>query len=428
MMNPLLIAIQGKGLQNALRRFWSIASRYGLTPRKMDLALARYRNVLAKYSCGASFPITAAALSRSKGVIEKYQTHNIEFAVHGFYHIDHSIMAFSQQISDFTKARQLFGNRGIVSSGFRSPYLRFQKITLDAVSKTGFIYDSSSSLNWDVLNGAESTSYKRVLEFFNTQSAELYPALPRIENGIVEIPYCLPDDESLIERLVFDNKDDITLPWKKILDITYSEGELFTLGLHPERIYYCEEILHQVLDRATSLSPKVWIARMDEIAQWWLQRSQVKPVILSTKPGEYSIKVQRIQGLSVLGRNVDLLTPNKKWDENYRVAQGNTILLRSSLRPFIGISPQSDPALESFLRQTGYIVEATLTPHSHSIFLDYPTFSREDEKPLLRKIEGLDKSLVRFGRWPHESKSALSITGDIDALTIWDYILRLWRK
>ena len=427
-MKPILIAIQGKGLQNALRRFWSITNRYGLTARKMDQALARYRNVLAKYSCGASFPITAAALARSKGVIEKYQTHNIEFAVHGFYHIDHSIMGFSQQISDFTKARQLFGKRGIISSGFRSPYLRFHKNTLDAVSKTGFIYDSSSSLNWDVLNGAETTSYNRVLEFFNTQSAEFYPALPRIENGIVEIPYCLPDDESLIERLIFENNDDLTLPWKKILDITYNEGELFTLGLHPERIYHCEEILHQVLEKATRLNPKVWIARMDEIAQWWLQRSQVKPVILSTKPGEYSIKIQRIHGLSVLCRNVDLLTPYKKWDEKYQVAQGNTILLRSSLRPFIGISPESDPDLESFLRQSGFIVETTPTSHSHSIFLDYPTFSREDEKPLLRKLESLDKSLVRFGRWPYESKSALSITGDIDALTIWDYLMRLWRK
>ena len=361
-------------------------------------------------------------------MIEKYQTQNIEFAVHGFYHIDHSIMAFSQQISDFTKARQLFGNRGIISSGFRSPYLRFHKNTLDAVSKTGFIYDSSSSLSWDVLNGAETPSYQRVLEFFNTQSAELFPALPRIENGIVEIPYCLPDDESLIERLNFENKNDFTLPWIKILDITYNEGELFTLGLHPERIYHCEEILHQVLDRATNLNPKVWIARMDEIAQWWLQRSQLKPLILSTKPGEYSIKVQRIHGLTVLCRNVDLLTPFKNWDENFRVAQGNTILLRSSLRPFIGISPESDPALESFLHQTGYIVETTPTPHSHSIVLDYPTFSREQEKPLLRQLESLDKPLVRFGRWPNESKSALSITGDIDALTIWDYLLRIWRK
>jgi hypothetical protein len=29
-----------------------------------------------------------------------------------------------------------------------------------------------------------------------------------------------------------------------------------------------------------------------------------------------------------------------------------------------------------------------------------------------------------LGRWPHNTGSALAITGDIDALTLWDYGLR----
>jgi len=427
-MKAFLIAIQGKGFQNALKRIMSIASRYGITARKMDDALSHFGTILAPYNCGASFPITAAALARNKGVIEKYQAQNFEFAVHGYYHIDHSLLATNQLISDFTKARQLFGERGLISSGFRSPYLRFQEKTIEAVSDSGFIYDSSLSLSWDVLNGSESDSYTNVLDFYGARPAKFYPALPRIVNGIVQIPYCLPDDESLIERLTFKHQDAISLPWKKILEVTYDSGELFTLGLHPERIYQCEAPLQAVLKDAIKKQPKVWFARLDEIARWWLQRSQVRPLVLSSSLGEYSIKVQRIQGLTVLCRNVDLLSSSRDWDGNYRIAQGNTIVLKSARRPFVGVSPNSDPTLISFLQQQGFIVETTQTTNAHTIFLDYPIFSYQDEKPLLNQLENTDGPMVRFGRWPYEAKSALCITGDIDALTIWDYVLRIWRK
>jgi hypothetical protein len=125
---------------------------------------------------------------------------------------------------------------------------------------------------------------------------------------------------------------------------------------------------------------------------------------------------------------VEIISPSKDWDGTYRIAQGNTVQLRSEVRPFIGISPNSDKELSSFLQQQGYIVETVQSNLTHSIFLDHPNFSREDEKPLLSEIESNEKPLLRFGRWPNEAKSALSITGDIDALTIWDYFMRVWRK
>lgn len=427
-MKAFLIAVQGKGLQNAFKRLTSIASRYGITSRKMDLALEYFGDLLTQYNAGASFPITAAALARSKGVIEKYQAKNIEFAVHGFHHVDHSILSFDQQISDFTKARQTFGERGISSSGFRSPYLRYHDKTIRAISETGFIYDSSSSLHWDVLNGAETDSYRGVLDFYGAQSANIYPALPRLMKGIVEIPYCLPDDESLIERLTFRSMDEMVQPWLSILRATHQSGELFTLGLHPERIYHCEVPLKEVLAEARKLSPRVWVARLDEIAQWWIKRATVKPVILSVQPGEYLVKLKRIQGLTVLGKDIEFISPTKEWDGIYRVAQGNSIQFRSEVRPFVGVSPDSDPALRKFLRQQGFIIETAQISHTHSVYLDYPEFTQEAEKPLLGELENREGPLLRFGRWPNESKSALCVTGDIDALTIWDYLLRAWRK
>ena len=88
------------------------------------------------------------------------------------------------------------------------------------------------------------------------------------------------------------------------------------------------------------------------------------------------------------------------------------------------MSPASSPYLLSFLRQQGYIVERAENAGSHSFYLDRPQFGLEDERALLSLIEQGDFPLVRLGRWPNGAQSALCVTGDIDALSVWDYGLR----
>jgi hypothetical protein len=41
-----------------------------------------------------------------------------------------------------------------------------------------------------------------------------------------------------------------------------------------------------------------------------------------------------------------------------------------------------------------------------------------------RVIEESKRPLVRLGTWPDGARSALAVTGDIDALTIWDFAAR----
>jgi hypothetical protein len=129
-------------------------------------------------------------------------------------------------------------------------------------------------------------------------------------------------------------------------------------------------------------------------------------------------------GVTILARGVEVLTPSTPWDGVYRRIDGGQVWLRAARRPFIGVSPASSPGLTSFLRQQGYIVEQAASGRTHTIFLDRPTFGYADERALLAQIEQGHASLVRLGRWPYGARSALCITGDIDALTIWDYGLR----
>lgn len=427
-MNPFSIAAKGKGLSGALKRARVISGRYGITSGKMDRAMSHFTQILREYGGRATFPIVAASLERSNGFTKKQQVENIEFAVHGYTHIDHSQLTLKEQLALFSKANRQFMIKGLQSSGFRSPYLRWNEDTIRAVVESGFKYDSSQGLAWNVVKSHETEAYQHVLKFYHAVSAELFPALPRWDHGLIRIPYCLPDDEALIDRLQFETSEQMNAPWLAILHETHQLGELFTLGLHPERIFLCEIPLVVTLRKARELRPVVWIARLDEIAHWWKSHLDRIVNVSQTTGDGYELSFTGPQGTTVLARGIDVKAPTEAWYGTYKRALGESIQFFATRRPFIGVSHNSAPYLTSFLRQQGYIVEAAGDDTSHTFFLDRSQFGYTDERSLLAQIENSDFPLVRFGRWPDGARSALSITGDIDALTIWDYILRLIGK
>jgi peptidoglycan/xylan/chitin deacetylase (PgdA/CDA1 family) len=390
----------------------------------MDAVVAHFTNILTQFDCGATFPVTGAALARNPGVVEKYQKQNIELAVHGYHHVDHIRLPLDQQLAAFAKARRLFDERGVACHGFRSPYLRWSADTVAAVKEAGYLYDSSQVVAWETGHGeAHAEAYRRVLDFYGALAAADYPALPRWENGLVRIPYCLPDDEAIVDRLRFQTVEQMGEPWQAILAETYRLGELFTLGLHPERVALCEAALVRTLQKARQLSPGVWIARLDEIARWWIARAEAT-VSIAADGDELGVTIDGPSGVTILARGVDTVTPTAAWDGVYRLVHGTYLKLRADRRPFIGVSASSSPRLAGFLRQQGYIVEQADSSHHHTLYLDRPTFDHKDERPLLAEVERGAQPLVRLGRWPGGARSALCVTGDIDALTIWDYGLR----
>lgn len=425
-MNPISIATKGKGPFKMLKRVRTIGGRYGVTPDKMDRILARFAGVLDEFGCGATFPITTAALARNKGIVEKYQAQNIEFAVHGYYHVDHTQLSLDAQLEHFTRARHAFEAQHVTCRGFRCPYLRWNDDTIEAVTQAGFLYDSSQGLAWDVVKEVETPAYRHVLGFYGAASAADYPALPRWDKNLVRIPYCLPDDESLIDRFQLKTDESKSRLWLAVLDETYRLGELFTLGLHPERIDLCEAPLRATLRRARDWSPAIWIARLDEITQWWKDRTAATTTLAHDDGREFQINVEGPAGVRLMARGVEWLSPSAARDGMYHIAEGASIRLRAARRPFIGVSPESAPYLTSFLRQQGYIVERTADGRSYGLYLHRPDFQYQDERPLLTEIERSDFPLARLGRWPNGARSALCITGDIDALTIWDYGLRFF--
>jgi peptidoglycan/xylan/chitin deacetylase (PgdA/CDA1 family) len=426
MSNPFAIATQGKGFFPMLRRGKAIISRYGSTSLKIDAALAQLMEILKQFSCQATLPVTAVALKRQSAIAHKYQALGAELALHGLVHVDYSQLDPEIQVDHLRRSRRLFEQVGVHPAGFRCPYLRWSAGTLAALRECGFAYDSSQAVAWDVTDSTETDAYRRVLDFYGAQFASEYPALPRMTDGLVRIPYCLPDDEALVERLRLTDDRAMAEPWLAMLDRTYQAGELFTLGLHPERVPQCQGALRAVLEKARSLNPSVWIARLDEVVAWYLALGQTSFEICQDDQDWSRITLHAPPRAAILVRSLDVKAATQPWADSYHHISENEIIFRSSKRPFIGLSPDCPPALGDFLRHQGYLTEISWQPQAYACYLQRDCFSPEDERPLLTELDQGAWPLVRLARWPGGARCGLAVTGDVDAFTLWDFGRRLW--
>jgi peptidoglycan/xylan/chitin deacetylase (PgdA/CDA1 family) len=422
-MRALSVALKGKGPLTLVRRAEAIGARYGVGPGRMDRRLAAIVETMEPYGWRATLPVTGAAVERHPTVIARYAALGIEFAVHGYYHVDHTGLSEAEQRDHFVRARQLLEANGAPVAGFRAPYLRWDRATLDAVRESGFVYDSSQAMYWPVDPRLETAPYRRALAFYGAVPATDHPVLPRLIGGVVQIPYCLPDDEAVVDRLRLSTPEAIGEVWLAILRATHERGELFTLGLHPERVEACGPAVVAVLEAARAVQPAMWVARLEEIARWWRARTATTVAVAAGGSGDLHVSIRGPRGLTVLARGVEVVGA-EPWRDGYVRTPGTEFEIRAERRPFIGVHPSSASSLTTFLREQGYIVEFAESGSAHACFLERGRFSREDERSLLADLEEGEFPRMRLGRWPDGAHSALAVTGDVDALTIWDYASR----
>ena len=428
-MNSITFAARAKGPVALLKRARSITHRYGFSPAKMDQALHLFARILKRFNCGASLPLTAVTLERDPGTVAKYLDQDIEFAIHGYTHVDYSQLTPEEQLAHLRRAREIFAAAGIQAPGFRSPYLRRDPHLYAAVEAAGFSYVSNQPVMWDALDADALTPsgyacYQRAVDFYVPWLASERLSVPRLYNNLVEVPVSLPDDEILLDRLAGEANGLVAEVWQHILAESYQRGELFTVQLHPERILLCEEALRAVLERARSLSPGVWIARLAEIADWWRSRAEATYQVTKATDGSFRLTVNGPPGTAILARCVTVEAAAEPWTDGYRRVLSDDFVFQADQLPFIGLSPGAPSALVRFLREQGYLVQTGADARSCAFYLDRTAFAPEDERPLLSQVEGGTGPLLRLARWPNGAQSALSVTGDLDALTFWDYTLR----
>jgi hypothetical protein len=395
----------------------------------METKLDQYINILREHNIVPTFPITAEVLKRHPHIIEKYANDGVEFAIHGLQHIDYSNLSEEELFQHLGKSIDLFRQNNILFSGFRFPYLKFDKKCVDVLSRFPIKWDSSSSIYWDVMGDLKAEkmnlqNYESMLNQYDYKNSSNHISLPRDHGNLLEIPVSLPDDD-LLERLGVKGNGLAEEIWGGILVQTYLRGELFALQLHPERILLLREALVSMIETSRQLSPGVWIATMGDIYKWWEEKKTFSVNLNEKGNGVYEVDAECSAQATLLLKSNGF--ENGKFYNGFDVVKEHRFSIKSKTRPVIGISEISPSELREFLRNEGFIFEPGNEKERYSVYLDrFKTFSEKDETEALRIIHNTNSPLIRFWRWPLGYKSALAITGDIDDLTSVDFFLRLF--
>jgi peptidoglycan/xylan/chitin deacetylase (PgdA/CDA1 family) len=407
-------ALKAKGKAGTLKRFLKVVKSYGITSKKMEANLSLFEAILDKYSCSATFPITAIVLKRHEDVIKKYA--EVEFAIHGLVHKDYSAMTQKEQMAHLKTAVEIFKDADIEPSGFRAPYLSNNACLLALVKNSGLEYENSEVVLW---NSEEIKSEReRIQQFYNPKDAKSYMSLPRGIDPVI-MPVSLPDDEILADRLRF-NGGKIGEVWGGIIEEVYERGEMFVLQLHPERINECKADLENTLANAIRRTPAVWIAQLKDVVRWWGERMKFK-IEINERNGKYIVDVDCTESATVLVKNMGV-EGSVEWYNGYKTVDSRNFECSADYMPSIGVSSSVSVEFKEFLRVEGFHVVASARKSEFKIYFD--SDPKMDELSVLRQIGASEAPIVRLWRWPFRARCALCITGDIDAMTIGDFIRR----
>jgi len=433
-MNWLQYILKNRGPASIVTRIGSIGSRFGPTPRRIVSCLEAFLETTDQHGCAPTFAITATVLGRHPAVGHMLLEQGAEVAVHGYVHTDYSRLPYAQQVEHLRRAREVFDHCGVPHRGFRAPYLFWNESLLRAVDEVGLTYDSSLLVGWDVVNqekalekGWNWAEYQRLMAIHRPQSANKVLSLPTVVvNGIVELPASYPDDESLVDWLGVRQPEDVTRLWLEAFRMAHERGELFTLQLHHERVPFCRPALEGVLAEARDARPSVWIATLGEIADWWQERQGFRCQYAQGETGYHTIRLLASGRATLLVKGVPPQSVTAEpWADGWWQVKGQAVTLSDETRPVIGVPKGAPEELAAFVQEEGFISEVGRR-HGQALYLErFDNFQEQDKRRVLALLDACPGPLVRIGRWPHGARSALAITGDIDAVTWWDFVWRL---
>jgi hypothetical protein len=260
------------------------------------------------------------------------------------------------------------------------------------------------------------------LKLYSARDVRDVVSTPRLLDGLVDIPVAVPDDEILLDRLKLGEAARAA-EWLHVLDLTYRRGELFTTQLHPERIPELGDALRATLAEARRRQPAVHVARLDEIAEWWLRRSRFSLQVIRTAEGRYSVRLDADPDATLLVRGLPVA--QIPWYGRDGLSLSPQFEAESPRVPIVSVSRRSPPAVLRFVAEEGFPVELSDDRETFGAHVDVKDAIWSETK-VLDEIDRGPGPLVRLWRWPGGARSALAVTGDVDALTLRDFIVRSW--
>lgn len=442
---------QTRGPNFIWHRGQNLWARYGLGTKKSETRIEECLLCLNRQGCSPTFPVPALVLQKHPQFISHLASLGVEIAVHGYNHVDLKICSPQQASQELQRAAEVFRQFGFEPHGFRCPYLSCTDEMIHALPPSIFDYSSNRAIRWKSPQKAAAGNemVETLNRFYVPLNADESVCVPWIQDYLVEIPVCIPDDLQLFDGYHL-TPSEVAQAWVQIIDKVHRTGELFTPMFHPELFLQCIEPLVEILQEASRYQPKVWITRLAEIAEWWLEKEGFFVTVVSDHE-KITLKFTCTPRATILLRDLSQIDGigyeyPQPWDGRYRRIMARQFTLPAVPRPFIGISPDLPSEEIVFLREQGYILDTSEFARDCTIYLDKsrlahflvrpvrPIGSPPDgvwmfninRRALIEWIEAYRGPLVRFWRWPDGYKCTLSLSGDLDALSLLDYSNRLF--
>jgi peptidoglycan/xylan/chitin deacetylase (PgdA/CDA1 family) len=436
-------SIRSKGGGAFLRRVGLITRRFGWTPAPLAQSMALYADVLREQQAPATWTVTANAARRHPEVLCPYRDSLVELGIHGWRHSDHQCSNLATQHAEVRRAAAELGQLGLQPAGWRSPYLRSGAGTLDEVGALGLRWEASASLEFPcarkhLLDARGADTWERAIGFYGAESWQTRLALPWVSGGVVRFPTSLPDDEMLVDRLNLPTAE-MTAIWLEMFNRTHADGELLVMQLHPERARDFAGPLAALLARARAAQPAVWIASLSELADWWLRRSAARLSVERAAAGWavavegpvdtraeclYPLATVETDAVSVGARSTR--AGGAPREAPWTTKTGRALTVEGDVWPGVGVgSANAEPSVAR-LHALGLAAEAAAPGRAYAATLDET--SDAALAALARRVgrgEGLAGPLVRLAPWPEGYRSAVAITGDVCAITLYDFAARL---
>jgi peptidoglycan/xylan/chitin deacetylase (PgdA/CDA1 family) len=403
-----------------------ILQRYGVTTKRAKRRAIECAELMREYGSGPTFATPGAVVRKNASFCRELHRTGVEFAVHGYDHVDFTGLSKAEASRQFRRAGDAFRAAEVPFDGFRCPYLSCSAEVLEAVPADMFAYSSNVAIWWEAGRGDASRAGTSVFEalrgFYAAASSDDVISRPRFEGDLVEIPASLPDDLQLYDGLNA-GEIGITDAWTAILRESHRRGELFAPLFHPETFEVCKSAFRAVLEEAALLRPPVWITQLRDVASWWQDRSAFKAEVVADGP-TVRIEFECPPRGTLLSRGLSSAFNTRPWSDDYEILDDRTIVIDKGPRPFVGVGRECSQKTIAFLREEGYVVEEAEEGAACSVLVD-GTHEHESETQLVAFVESCAGPLVRLWRWPDGARSALCVAGDLDALSLRDYLARV---
>jgi peptidoglycan/xylan/chitin deacetylase (PgdA/CDA1 family) len=425
---------KARGAKFILRRGMILLNRYGLNSRRIKANMQCLVQRLTDRGVSVTLFTPGSVMDRYPEFVKKLAEMGAEVAVHGYYHIDFYNLSLDVGEKHLLRAAWSFERNGVHPSGFRCPYTHGRDELLDGLPDGLFHYSSHRTIHWDHTNKSadsagraqKDTLYNTIDKFYEPRSSDEAVSTPwfRGIGNMVEIPLSIPDDLQLRDGFGL-SLEAMHTTWKDMLEQTHLRGELCTLLFHSELAGLCADSILQLVEDACDLPGRVWITRLKDISAWWREKASFT-VRATESGGEQEISFLASPRATILFKpGVGMDVGGTHWGMGYIRLSGDRFHLSCRVRPWIGLAAGARTETAAFLREQGYILDPMGQPEKCSIYLDKDMLAKlQNPVELVRYIEMQPGPLVRFWRWPDGSQSALCFTGDMDALSLVDYVTR----